>query len=576
MDESTGPTEPKAPGESAGASEAPNSDNLAEAAGNSAPEAPGSEAAPGDSALDQLAEGGKPSRPGSFTIRLQSLPKSESGRIRITYGYLAKNLVSLMGISGMVIFGLMLLFLSMLDLLGFFRDGSPYTGLITYVLVPALLTASFFFTLLGMAWRWWRSKKRGIRFEVVPGHTRKTKVAVVAMAIFVTLTWVMGTSFGTYRAYHYMESNEFCGLACHQVMEPEYVAAKISPHSRVHCVECHIGPGADYFVKAKYRGLQQLWISYSDEAHTPIKTPIDSIRSAREICGQCHWPDRSIENVERVFVHYAQDDENTKVQYNLMMKVGGGPMKSHGAHWHASEQLEVHYLARDEERQDIPYVRVKQPDGKIEEYMEEGFDRSTIVESELRLMSCLDCHNRPAHRFLSPSRAVNEAMHQEDISPNLPGIKKVAMDALKGDYKTRDEAFTAIDKALDDYVKAKKLTPEQRDLLPKTRENLKEIYAKRFFPEHGVDYRAFFDNMGHFEYKGCDRCHDGNHKSANGGEPITHDCNACHTIIAQSTGEEEDKPNGKVNYKAVKFEHPEDPVNLKKSCNSCHGIKKDK
>ena len=38
-------------------------------------------------------------------------------------------------------------------------------------------------------------------------------------------------------------------------MQPEYTAYKDSPHSKVDCVKCHIGPGASWFVQSKLSGV---------------------------------------------------------------------------------------------------------------------------------------------------------------------------------------------------------------------------------------------------------------------------------------------------------------------------------
>ena len=48
----------------------------------------------------------------------------------------------------------------------------------------------------------------------------------------------------SYRGAAYMDSPQFCGQSCH-VMHPEYTAYKVSAHSHVDCVECHIGSGAE-------------------------------------------------------------------------------------------------------------------------------------------------------------------------------------------------------------------------------------------------------------------------------------------------------------------------------------------
>ena len=61
--------------------------------------------------------------------------------------------------------------------------------------------------------------------------------------------------FGSYEAYESTESVSFCGRLCHSVMAPEYTTYEHSPHARVRCVDCHVGPGADWYVKSKVSGL---------------------------------------------------------------------------------------------------------------------------------------------------------------------------------------------------------------------------------------------------------------------------------------------------------------------------------
>ena len=79
----------------------------------------------------------------------------------------------------------------------------------------------------------------------------KTMQALIDVAAALrgdTTVNVVILSGATYKGIHYMESVEFCGLACHSVMEPEHTAHALGPHSRVSCAGCHIGPGADWGV----------------------------------------------------------------------------------------------------------------------------------------------------------------------------------------------------------------------------------------------------------------------------------------------------------------------------------------
>jgi hypothetical protein len=208
----------------------------------------------------------------------------------------------------------------------------------------------------------------------------------------------------------------------------------------------------------------------------------------------------------------------------------------------------------------------------MQEFVAADFDRATVQEDRLRTMDCLDCHTRPSHVFRSPDRALNEAMDKGLISPALPGIKRLAMKALSGQYKTKAEALAAIDGEFDACLKAQPAAAQQQDLVARAREQTKRIYSTNFFPESGVDYKAFVDNLGHYEHKGCERCHDGKHTSPDGQKAISKQCDNCHEIIGQAAGVKE---VAGMKLKLQDFEHPEEPVNLKKNCSSCHGLEKD-
>ena len=101
-----------------------------------------------------------------------------------------------------------------------------------------------------------------------------------------------GTSFGTlvivatgtYKAVELMESVEFCGTTCHKVMSPEYTTYLRSPHARVRCTQCHIGPGADWFVQSKLSGSWQLVSVALNLYPRPIPTPVHNLRPSRETC----------------------------------------------------------------------------------------------------------------------------------------------------------------------------------------------------------------------------------------------------------------------------------------------------
>ena len=107
-----------------------------------------------------------------------------------------------------------------------------------------------------------------------------------------TILNIMIFGFASYQGVTYMDSTTFCGLTCHTVMAPEFSAYQNSPHSRVDCVECHIGPGAGWFVKSKLSGLRQVVAVTFKTYSRPIPSPVKYLRPARETCEHCHWPQR--------------------------------------------------------------------------------------------------------------------------------------------------------------------------------------------------------------------------------------------------------------------------------------------
>jgi hypothetical protein len=57
------------------------------------------------------------------------------------------------------------------------------------------------------------------------------------------------------------------------------------------------------------------------------------------------------------------------------------------------------------------------------------------------------------------------------------------------------------------------------------------IYDRNVFPEMNVTWGKYPLNIGHNDFPGCFRCHDGSH-SAKDATSITQDCNACHSLLS--------------------------------------------
>src|SRR5690606_5827306 len=206
----------------------------------------------------------------------------------------------------------------------------------------------------------------------------------------------------------YTESTQFCGEACHGPMEPEYTAYLDSPHARVTCVECHVGSGVEHFLKAKLNGVHQVIATATDNYQRPIPTPVRNLRPAQETCEQCHWPEKFSGNLERTYHHYLSDEVNTPFTVRMLLLVGASdvhPIAASGIHWHINITNKVEYYASDPQRQVIPWVRVTRADGTTTVYRSPDYTDEPDP-AQIRRMDCLDCHNRPAHRFPAPTESV--------------------------------------------------------------------------------------------------------------------------------------------------------------------------
>jgi len=354
---------------------------------------------------------------------------------------------------------------------------------------------------------------------------------------FATILNVMIFGLASYKSVSYMDSKEFCGLSCHTVMAPEYGAYENSPHSRVECVQCHIGPGAGWFVRAKLSGLRQVFAVTFHTYSRPIPSPVKYLRPARDTCEQCHWPQRFSGDKFILKTNYKDDEKNTPMTTALVMKIGGwAPSGSVGIHGkHLDDGSRIHYISTDERRQVIPVVYYTDDKGKIVEYVSTDIkvNKHELEKGEKRTMDCIDCHNRPTHAFELPANAVDLRMSRGLISPELPYIHKKAVELLKADYPDRDTAQRQIVEGIENYYRTSfpDLYASKRALIEQSAENLARIYLRNIFPDMKMSWGVHPNNLGHNDFPGCFRCHDGSHTSADG-QTISNDCTACHNLLA--------------------------------------------
>jgi len=480
-----------------------------------------------------------------------------------------KNWLSLAGfmLAAASLFSFLLLFT--LDTFAHFSN--PYIGILTYLIAPMFLVLGIFLALIG----WWRARRReakyGSVFSLKIDLTRPRDRRRLGWFITGSIVFLLISALGSYETYHYSESVQFCGQACHGVMKPEMVTYRNGPHARVACVECHIGPGAEWFVKAKISGTYQVYSVLFHKYPTPILTPIHNLRPAQETCEQCHWPAKFVGNKVKEYHYFLGDETNTPFTVKLMLKVGGadstrGP--EGGIHWHMNVANKIEYIAakeekgvwkEDEARQTIPWVRATDRQGIVTEYREKGFTND-ISKYSIRTMDCIDCHNRPAHRYRSPEDAVNTAMSLGTISPDLKWIKTNAVFVLTQPYADENIATQQIATVLSQKY------PAEPRIAPAIAA-VQEIYRDNFFPDMKASWKSYPENIGHKNWPGCTRCHDDEHKTADNKKRIVfNDCTTCHAILAQGNGAQLDT----LSAKGQKFIHPTDEIPDGFKCSDCH------
>ena len=422
----------------------------------------------------------------------------------------------------------------------------PYVGLLVFLILPGIFVLGLLLIPLGI---WLR--RRSLRVSgKLPGIfpavdlglpvVRRT-LEYVAAATALNLL-IIGTA--SYRGVEYMDSVSFCGTTCHRVMDPEYTAYQNSPHSRVACVECHIGPGAGWFVRSKLSGLRQVVAVTFHTYSRPIPSPVKYLRPARETCEQCHWPQRFTGDKFLVNTSYKDDEKNTPQTDVLLLKVGGrtwqGSVGIHGHH--LSDNARIRYISTDAERMTIPAVYYTDDSGKTTEFISTDAKptQQQLDKGDHRVMDCVDCHNRPTHAFDLPENAVDKQMSGGQISTDLPYIRKKAVEVLKVNYPTRDVAQQSIMAEINKFYQTNypAIYQARRAAVEQAGAEVARIYLRNVFPDMRVTWGTHPNNIGHNDSPGCFRCHDGSHTSADG-QTIPNDCSTCHQILA--SGEENPK-----------------------------------
>ena len=483
---------------------------------------------------------------------------------------LLRNYLSLIGLALVAVSLANIIFLFLVDVVS--TQPSPYIGIFAYMVMPAFLVLGLVLVPLGMCGERER-RRRGLaslsRFPVLDLNSA-TQRGTIAFFLSTVVLFVILSAVGSYRAYEYTDSIQFCGQLCHTVMHPEFTAHQASPHARVTCVDCHVGTGASWYVRSKLSGARQVVKTVMNTYPRPIETPVANLRPAQETCEQCHWPRKFFGAQLKVINHFSSDEQNTPRQLQLLIKTGGGdPIygQAGGIHWHMNIGNIVTY-ASDPKRQNIAWVRIQDLKGNVTEYTASGAKPEEIAKMSQRRMDCVDCHNRPTHIYTAPDRSVDDALAARRIDSSLPYIKQQSVQALVGTYKTTPEAMQAIAKAIPAFYSEKypQVSGAKQPQIQTAVSELQRIFQTTIFPEMKLDWRTHPNNVGHYYFQGCFRCHDGNHVSKDG-KTISKDCNSCHTVLSQQEGVS--TMSGSIN--GIAFKHPVDLGDLTAvNCSDCH------
>ena len=420
---------------------------------------------------------------------------------------------------------------------------NAYFGLITYLAFPVLFVLGLVLIPIG----WIKYKKSTGRStsellseqfqeeEVAPKQTGSSVFRIIAL---LTVLNIIIFSAATLRMLHFMDQAEFCGTACHRVMNPEWVTYQQSPHARVPCVECHVGEGLDALIESKLNGIRQMYLAALDMYNQPIPTPVHQLRPAQETCEHCHWPEKFFGQRMTTMINYAFDSLSTPRYTTLNVKIDAGhPGHEPGSHWHIAESNKVRYTSVQDKRREMIRVQSVQADGSYKTFVNQRIEQHESEEQDWRVMDCMDCHNRATHIYADPERAVDQAIRSGKIDKTLPFVKRQALEAVTNNYPSNQAAITGIENEIAVFYKRNypHITFEKRHAIEETIKTLQDIHTTNIHHEMKIEWGTYPSHRGHHRDLGCFRCHNSNMKAVDDTSTIKHECTMCHSILAMDS-----------------------------------------
>jgi hypothetical protein len=441
---------------------------------------------------------------------------------------LASHWISMLGTALVTLAGFSWLFLLPTNLRG--KVENPYIGILLFLIIPAIFFVGLALIPIGL----YLAKRRiAATVQTLPDRSAAIRRTGIFFAVMTVANVIIGSQF-SYRAVVHMDTPQFCGQSCH-VMKPEFTAHQFPPHQAVGCAECHIAPGATGWFHAKMAGTDQMVAVVFNTYPRPIESAMENNKlvSSADTCEQCHTRERVIGPRLRVITKYKDDEANTRNETVLMMMVGGGATGGiHGAH--IGPGVHIRYAAADKKRQTIPWVEyTNSSTGAKRTYLAADAKADAVSAMPAFDMQCVDCHNRAAHSFELPDKGVDQAIQAGAIASGLPYVKKTALQLLKAEYKSGEEAEQKIPEGLTTFYREKypQVFQTRSNDIQSSGRAIAAIYRDNVFPDLKVSWGTYPNNLGHADFPGCFRCHDENHATPDK-KTITQDCSTCHNALA--------------------------------------------
>ena len=445
--------------------------------------------------------------------------------------FLANNPISMIGVGLTTASAMILVGFWVIAVFGRGGSSNPYVGIIIDLCLPALFVLGLILIPIGILLRRRSLKAAGQLPSVYPDINLANPVFRNALSFVLIATFLNFVIVGTasYRGVAYMDKPSFCGQTCH-VMAPEWTAYHVFPHANVACTECHIASGLPGFVHAKMNGAKQLVQVMLGTYPRPIM-PEGRIPAASATCVHCHNPGRFIGDKLVVTTSYGDDENNSVTRSLVLIHVGGKDSAGRLSGIHGAHLGRIEYIATDTTNQTMPWVAKVNDDGSTVEYV--SSDAKQPVNGQKRMMDCIDCHNRAAHSFDTPERALSKAMQHGRVDPSLPFVHKQGLALIKAEYASQSDADSKITSSLQDFYRTQHadIWNQKQSQIEQSAKALSAIYAQNVFPFMKVTWGTHPNNLGHNDYPGCFRCHDGNHNTKDG-KSINNDCSVCHNLLA--------------------------------------------